>query len=81
MQYGQTADDLERRYNDLYEQYGRPLERDHHGEYVAISPQGDIALGQTPLEAAQRAVDRFGPGSFLYKIGDRVVGRVRFSHW
>jgi hypothetical protein len=77
MQNGYAADDLERRYDEIYEQYGRPLERDHQGEYAAISPRGDVVLGQTPLEAAKRAIERFGPGSFLYKIGDRVVGHVR----
>ena len=77
MQNGHAADDLERRYDELYERYGRPLERDHLGEYAAISPDGDVVLGQTPHEAAQRAAEQFGPGSFLFKIGDRVVGRWR----
>ena len=75
MQNGHTADDLARRYDELYERYGRLLERDHLGEYAAISSQGDVALGQTPQEAAQRAADQFGPGRFLFKIGERVVGR------
>lgn len=77
MQNGRAADDLERRYDELYEQYGRPLERGHLGEYAAVSPRGDVVLGQTPHEAAQRAVTQFGPGSFLFKIGDRAVGRWR----
>jgi hypothetical protein len=70
-----------RRYDELYERYERPLEREHQGEYVAISPKGDTILGQTPHEAAQRAVDQFGPGSFLFKIGDRVVGQARSLRW
>jgi len=73
----QSMDDLARRYDELYEQYGRPLERDHLGEYLAVSPGGDVTLGQTMQEAAQRAADQFGPGSFLFKIGERAVGRWR----
>jgi hypothetical protein len=77
MQNGHTADDLAGQYDELYERYGRPLEREHRGEYVAISPQGDTVLGQTPYEAARRALDRFGRGSFLFKIGDRAIGHLR----
>ena len=61
----------------LYEQYGRPLEQDHWGEYVAIFPDGRLALGCSSLEALDQAVNEFGPGSFLFKVGDRVVGRWR----
>jgi hypothetical protein len=69
--------ELERRYDELYEQYGRPLERDHNGKYLAVSARGEIILGQSLLEVAQRATDEFGPGSFLFKVGDRAVGRWR----
>jgi hypothetical protein len=71
-----APEEIERRYDALYEQYGQPLERDHRGEYAAISVRGEVALGQTMLEAAQLAVERFGPGSYLFKIGERTVG-----HW
>ena len=69
--------DLERHYDEIYELYGRPLEPEHTGEYVAISHRGDVILGRTMLEVAQKAARQFGPGSFLFKIGDRVVGRWR----
>jgi hypothetical protein len=77
MQHQQPSDDLNRRYDELYERYGRPLERQHLGEYVAISPQGDVILGRTMHEVAQKAADQFGPGSFLFKVGERAVGRWR----
>ena len=78
MENGHAAGDLARRYDELYERNGRPLEWDHLGEYAAISPRGDVTLGQTPHEAAQCAADQFGPGSFLFKIGERVVGRWQY---
>ena len=76
MEHSIAPDEIERRYDALYEQYGRPLEQDHRGEYAAISVHGDVTLGQTMFEAAQRAAERFGPGSYLFKIGERTVG-----HW
>ena len=30
----------------LYEQYGKALEKDHTGEYVAIGPDGKTILGK-----------------------------------
>ena len=76
MEQSITPDEIARRYDALYEQYGRPLEQDHQGEYAAISANGDVALGQTMLEAAQLGAERFGPGSYLFKLGERAVG-----HW
>ena len=61
----------------LYEQYGRPLEEEHWGEYVAIFPDGRFALGTSHLEALDKALAQFGQGSFLFKVGDRVVGKWR----
>lgn len=61
----------------LYEQYGKPLETDHWGEFLAVSPQGETVIAGTLLEVAQRALAAFGPGSFVFKIGDKVVGGWR----
>ena len=72
-----TLAELNRRYDEIYDTCGRPLEQNHNGEYVAISPRGELAIGPTMHEVAQRAAQQFGPGSFLFKIGDRAVGRWR----
>ena len=61
----------------LYEQYGGPLEQKHWGEYVAIFPDGRFALGTSHLEVLDKALAQFGPGSFLFRVGERVVGRWR----
>ena len=36
----QRKADLGRQYNELYEKYGNPLEAQHYGEYLAVSPDG-----------------------------------------
>ncbi|MSQ14650.1 MAG: hypothetical protein EXR50_02135 [Dehalococcoidia bacterium] len=51
----------------LYERYGKPLERDHFGEYVAIGPDGELILGHDDLEVTQKASARFGSGSYAFR--------------
>lgn len=80
---GMTTDEqlsqreAERLADQLYEQHGKPLEAEHTGAYVAISPRGETILGATLLEVAQEAKARFGTGNFLFKVGERAVGRLR----
>jgi hypothetical protein len=64
----------ERRERDdrLYERYGRPLEPEHNGEFVAIGDNGRTLLGTDELEVAELAISQFGPGAFvLRKVGMR----------
>jgi len=67
----------EQLYDELYERYAKPLEAGHKGEYLAVSPDGRTILGRTPFEVAKQAADRFGPGNFVYKVGERSVGNWR----
>lgn len=54
----------------LYERYGKPLEAEHKGEFVAISDDGEILLDRDELALTMRAVGRFGAGNFaLQRIG------------
>lgn len=60
----------------LYERYGRPLEKVHQGEYVAIGPEGRTILGPSDIEVLQKAIDAFGSGNFaLRRVGHRTFGR------
>ena len=61
----------------LYEQYGKPLEREHNGEYVVISNSGKTIVGKSLTEVVTHAIDTFGKGHFVFKIGSRVVGSFR----
>ena len=54
----------------LYEQYGRDLELEHQGEFVAISSDGGMIIGSDELTVATQALEHFGPGTFaLRRIG------------
>lgn len=61
----------------LYAQYVKPLEPQHTGQYIAISSNGQTLLGSTVLEVMQQAKAAFGPGSFIFKVGDRSMGKWR----
>ncbi|MEJ7655119.1 MAG: hypothetical protein WKH64_18180 [Chloroflexia bacterium] len=61
----------------LYEQYGKPLEEDHFGEFVAITRDGRTMLGADNHDLTRAAKESFGPGNFIFKVGPRVVGKLR----
>lgn len=62
----------------LYREHVKPLEADHQGEYVGVALDGRTVLRPTLLEAVRESVSRFGKGkSVVFRVGDKVVGRVR----
>jgi hypothetical protein len=69
--------DRQKTARELYEQYGKPLERDHRGEYVVISDSGKTVVGKSLNEAMAHAIEIFGKGHFVFKIGSRAVGSFR----
>jgi hypothetical protein len=63
--------------DQLYERYGRPLEDSHRGQYIAIASNGSYLLAPTLVEAVVQSAAELGPGNFVFKVGDRVVGSWR----
>jgi hypothetical protein len=62
----------------LYDRYGKPLEAQHSGEFVAISDDGRTLLGTEELALTKRAAAEFGPGQFaLRRIGHDAEVRWR----
>ena len=59
----------------LYERYGKPLEKTQRGRYVAISKEGKTLIADTVFALMQEAKTTLGPGNFIFKIGERVVGK------
>ncbi len=50
----------------LYEKYGKPLEKDHRGELVAIGSDGTVlfADGRISGKLVKEAIERFGTGNW-----------------
>jgi hypothetical protein len=61
--------------NRLYARYVEPLESDHAGEYAAVTPDGRLILGPTLLDVVERAPEELGSQTFIFKVGERVVGK------
>jgi hypothetical protein len=59
----------------LYEEYAKPLEPQHKGEYVAVSIQGKTVLGTDLLTLVDQAAEELGPGNYIFKIGEIAVGK------
>ena len=58
----------------LYDQYGRLLEKEHTGEFVAISLDGDIILGHREGEILKRSLDTFGRDNFaMARVGHKAM--------
>ena len=67
----------QRQGDDLYERYGKPAEREHWGKYIAISPGGETLLRESLIGALEEATEKFGPGNFIFKVGEKAVGKWR----
>lgn len=60
----------------LYEQYGKQLEKEHSGEYMAIGPDGQTILGQDPDKVLREAIETFGSGNFaITRVGEKTFGQ------
>lgn len=80
-QHRNTRDDPQQRLVEtdrLYEQYAKPFEREHQGKYIAVSPNGRTMLGKKLYELVVDAEREFGPGSFIFKLGERAAATWRW---
>jgi hypothetical protein len=65
-------------FDECYERYGKPLENDHRGEFVAITQDGRVIVGKNDIGVVDRAIEEFGSGNFiLCRVGDKTVGKIR----
>ena len=69
-----TGEEFDKR----YERYGKPLENDHHGEFIAITQDGRVIVDKNDIEVVDRAIQQFGSGNFiLCRVGYKSVGKIR----
>lgn len=68
---------LTRQSQDLYQRYVKPLEKDHQGEYVAVSGDGKLVLAPSVIELVEKAEKELPPGNFLFKVGDIAIDTWR----
>ena len=62
----------------IYERHGKNLEKDHLGEYAAISLDDRVIVGKNDIEVVDQAIEEFGRGNFiLYRVGKKYVDKIR----
>ena len=67
--------------DSLYDRYGKPLEQDHRGEYIAIAQDGRIIVDEDDVKVIDQAVDKFGSGNFIFRrVGYSYVDKLRWTH-
>ncbi len=75
-----SNEDRHRTDDRLYERFGRPLEDDHSGEFVAISREGETIVGADDIGVLEQALHRFGSGNFAFRrVGEATLGKWRRS--
>ncbi len=62
--------------DQLYEQYGKPLEAEHWGKYLAVHPDGRTILADDYRVLTDRASAELGKGAHLFKVGPRAIHRL-----
>ncbi len=60
----------------LYEQYGKPLEAEHWGKFLAVHPDGRTVLTDDYETLKERAHAELGMGIYVFKVGPRAVHRM-----
>ena len=62
----------------LYQRYGKKLEQEHKGEFVAISREGAVIVSKSDIEVLRKALEQFGSGNFAFRrIGHKAIGKWR----
>ena len=63
-------------FDKCYERYGKPLENDHHGEFIAITQDGRVIVDKNDIEVVDRAIEEFGSGNFiLCRVGEKPLAK------
>jgi hypothetical protein len=61
----------------LYDKFVLPVEAEHYGEFVVVNEDGRMVFGPTLTTALAAARPTLGRGTFSFRVGERVVGRLR----
>lgn len=59
-----------RRLDRMYEQYVKPVEQEHLGEYVVVTPAGDMYFAQTQSELVKKTMHLREGGNGLFRVGE-----------
>jgi hypothetical protein len=64
------------RLNQIYEQYVKPVEQDHQGEYVLVRPDGELIFAPSMLELVEKAYQVADRNNCLFKVGEISAANI-----
>jgi hypothetical protein len=64
------------RFNHVYNQYVRPLEQSHPGQYVMVAPDGRMIVAPDLSGILERVDQLPETGNFLYKVGKIAAAEI-----
>lgn len=60
----------------MYEQYVKPVEQAHLGEYVMVTPGGDMYFAPTQSELVMKTAHIRDGGNGLFKVGEIAATKI-----
>lgn len=60
----------------VYDLHVKPIEHVHTGEYVLVTPDGQLILALTLEDVMRWAHERANPDNFIFKVGDVALGTL-----
>jgi hypothetical protein len=64
------------RLNRVYEQYVKPVEHEHEGEYVLVRPDGQMIFAPSLPELLDRTDRMDDRNNCLFKVGEISVSNI-----
>lgn len=62
--------------DNLYNKFGKPLEKDHWGKYIAVSKDGKIVISADLIDVFKKS-ESFHSQSYIFKVGEKAVYKWR----
>ena len=64
------------RLDRVYEQYVKPVEQEHLGEYVLVTPAGEMIFAPSQSELVRRTEHIRGTDNCLFKVGEIAAAKI-----
>jgi hypothetical protein len=72
----ESDEDAGARLDRMYEQFVKPVEHEHLGEYVEVTPTGEMYFAQTESELIKKTMHLREGGNGLFKVGEVAATKI-----
>jgi len=71
-----SEEDAGARLDRMYEQYVKPVEQEHLGEYVEVTPAGEMYFASTLSALAEKTMHLRDGGHGLFRVGEIAATKI-----